>query len=160
MRLKYVQYLLLFAIGAISCSSNKQANDEIPFIDVSKTYPEKELNITDFADVSYVHLNTDDDNYLYKGSILCVTKNTYVVYDRSSESVLFFLRDGSPKSRFNHQGQGPEEYLGINRILYDEETDDVFLIDSYNANNNKYVQVYSSTGEYKRKITIDRKSVV
>ena len=34
------------------------AEDAVPFIDVNKTYPEKELNITDFADVSYIHLNT------------------------------------------------------------------------------------------------------
>jgi hypothetical protein len=154
MRLKHVQYLIFFVIFAISCSSDEKKNDDVPFIDVSKTYPEKELIITDFADVSYVHLNTDDEDYLYKGSVLCVTKNTYVVNDKSSGSVLFFSRDGIPKSRFNRLGQGPEEYISFDRIIYDEETDDVFVIDAYGSNNNQYVQVYSSTGEYKRKITM------
>jgi len=41
MRLKYVQYLLFFAIGAIGCSSNKQSPEDIPYIDVWKNYPEK-----------------------------------------------------------------------------------------------------------------------
>ena len=156
MRLKHVQYLLFFAIGAIGCSSNKQMEDAVYFMDVSKTYPEKEINITDFADVSYVHLNTADDDYLYKGRILCVTKNTYVVYDQSSFSIIFFSRDGAPKSRFNRFGQGPEEYFNVNRILYDEETDDVFLCNTENHSN--YVQVYSSTGEYKRKIILPKNS--
>ena len=158
MRLKHVQYLLFLAIGAIGCSSNRHTEDAVPFIDVRKTYAEKELNITDLADVSYVHLNADDDDYLYKGRILCVTKNTYVVCDKSSSSILFFSRDGTPKSRFNRLGQGPEEYLGANRILYDEETDDVFLC-NYGSNNN-YVQVYSSTGEYKRKITFPQNAML
>ena len=154
MKLKHVQYSLFFAIGAISCSSNGQMKDDVPFIDVSKTYPEKELNITDFADVSYVHLNTDDDDYLYKGKILCVTKNTYVVNDLLSSSILFFSRDGVPISRFNRLGQGPEDYISFDRIIYDEEADDVFVIDAFGSSNKKHVQVYSYTGEYKRKITM------
>ena len=160
MKLKYVPCLLFIASVAVGCSSNRQTNDDMPFIDVRKTYPEKELDITDFADVSYVHLNTADDDYLYKGQIQCVTKNTLVVYDQSSAGILFFSRDGQPRSRFNRYGQGPEEYLSTfrNRILYDEKTDDVFVGDPYGRN--KYVQVYSSTGEYKRKITLPQNSAL
>jgi len=155
MRIKHVPYLLFFAIGVTGCSTNGQMSDVVPFIDVRKTYPEKEINITDFAEVSYIHFNTDDDAYLYKGSICCATKNTFVVYDRSSHSVLFFSRDGVPKSRFNRFGQGPEEHLILDRILYDEETDDVFLCnENIFESNNIFIQVYSSTGEYKRKIPL------
>jgi len=159
MKLKYVQYLLFIGTVAIGCSSNRQTNDDMPFIDVRKTYPEKELNITDFADVSYVHLNTLDDAYLYKGRILCVTTNTLVVCDQISSSILFFSRDGQPRSRFNRYGQGPEEHRGVNRILYDEKTDDVFVCEDLYSHAN-YIQVYSSTGEYKRKITLPQNSAL
>ena len=156
--LKYIHYLLFFAICAIGCFSNRKIIDELPCIDVRKTYPEKEINITDIANVSYIHLNTDDDEYLYKGRILCVTQNTFVVYDQSSFSILFFSRNGVPKSRFNRFGQGPEEYWGADRILFDEETDDVFICNTYSDIN--YVQVYSSTGEYKRKITLPQNAMM
>jgi len=132
----------------ISCSSDRQV--EVPFIDVRKTYPEKEIIITDFADVTYIHLSTALDDYYYRGRIINVTNNTIVVYDESSFSILFFTKDGNPKSRFNRYGQGTEEYFNVSRILYDEEPDEVFVgNDQVN-----YIQVYSSTGEYKRKISL------
>jgi len=148
MELKSIYCLPLIAIMAIGCSSNKKVKEDLPYFDIRKNYPEREININDIADVTYVHLNTDNDDYLYKGRIVNVTKNTLVVYDYSSLSILFFSKDGKPKSRFNRFGQGPEEYLGATRILYDEESDEVFV--GYDLVN--YIQVYSSTGIYKRKI--------
>jgi len=59
-------------------------------------------------------------------------------------------------------GQGPEEYLTLyrsDRILYDEETDDVFLCNNSLESMNHYIQVYSSTGEYKRKINLPRNTL-
>jgi len=150
MRRKLMFYLLFLTMVLISCSSDRQVEGDIPFIDVRKNYPEKEIIITDFADVTYIHLSTAFDDYLYKGRIDNVTNNTLVVYDNSSFSILFFTKDGTAKSRFNRCGQGPEEYFGATRILYDEETDDVFVCnDQFN-----YIQVYSSAGKYKRKITL------
>ena len=122
----------------------------MPFIDVRKNYPEKELVLTDFADVTFIHLNSDNDEYLYKMPIqtLTVTNNTIAVYDNSSCSILFFSKDGSPKSRFKRLGQGPEEYISVDHILYDEKKDDVFVV----ASGEYTIKVYSSTGEYKRTI--------
>ncbi|MDR0540626.1 MAG: 6-bladed beta-propeller [Dysgonamonadaceae bacterium] len=57
-----------------------------------------------------------------------------------------FSKDGTPQSRFNRLGQGPEEYNNIMRIHYDEKTDDVFV----GQEHVNYIQVYSSHGEYKR----------
>ena len=89
-----------------------------------------------------------------RGGIRCMTKNTYVVCDNYSQSVLFFSRDGAPKSRFNRNGQGPQDYLEIGWILYDEEADDLFLCNTFSEIDKRYIQVYSSTGEYKRKIAM------
>ena len=155
MGLKSVQYLLLTATVAVGCTSNGRMNDELPFIDVGKNYPEKELSITDFADVTYVHLSAENDDYLYKGRIQYVTKNTLVVYDSASGSILFFSRDGTPKSRFNRLGQGAQDYLSSStristRILYDEDSDEVYVCSDVAD----CMQVYSSTGEYKRKVIL------
>ena len=152
---KTIAYFLILLIAlTTSCSSDKQANDGLAFIDVTKNYPEKEISLTDIADVTYLYLNSDDDDYLYSGSISYITKNTVVVYSRMSGDVLFFLRDGTPKSRFNRKGQGPEEFVDALGFMYDEDTDELFV------SRNRDIHVYSSTGEFKRKITLPEGSLV
>jgi len=142
----FVNLIVITAFIA-SCSSEKQSKDDLAYIDVRKNYPEKEIFLTDIADVTYLYLNSDDDDYLYRGRINYIAPNTVVVYDWSSGSILFFSRDGTPKSRFNRRGQGPGEYgSGIWDMIYDEAADELFVND-WNA-----LRVYSSMGEYKRTI--------
>jgi len=152
---KNILYLFISSIFAISCSSDKQPHEELPHIDVKKNYPEKEISLTDIADVTYLQLNTEDPDFIYKGSISYVTQNTIVVTDRSSNSVLFFRKDGSPKSRFNHRGQGPEEYTDAAYVMYDETADDVYISPDFSD----YIQVYSSFGQYKRKLTLPQRNI-
>ena len=154
MKRKNVLYLFFLSIFVTGCSSDKPSHKDLPYIDVRKDYLEKEINLTDIADVTYLHLNTESDDYLYRGRINYVTQNTIVVIDRSSESILFFSKDGKPKSRFNRRGQGPEEYVRVFSVLYDEETDDVYI-----PALSGYINVYSSTGEYKRKLTLSQSNL-
>ena len=149
MNKKTIQYLILLMMLQTSCS-DKSAVNGLPYIDAGKNYPEREIILTDIAEVTYLYLNSDDDDYLYSGSINYITENTVVVYDDVSGSVLFFSKDGMPKSRFNRRGQGPEEYIRAFRLFYDEAADDVYIMD----NRGVHIQVYSSTGMYKKKITL------
>ena len=150
MKTASVLYPIVILFLITSCSSNKSAQDDLAF-DVSRTYPEKEILLTDIADISYVHLSTDDDDYLYSGRDFRITKNAIVVVDNSSGSILFFSKNGNPKSRFNRTGQGPEDYLSVNqrRLIYDEKSDEVYV-----AHSEKIIHVYSSTGIYKRRFSI------
>lgn len=148
-------YLFFLSTFVISCSLGKQSNEELPYIDVKKDYPEKEINLTDIADVTYIQLNTESADFIYKGTISYVTQNTIVVADRSTKSVLFFSKDGSPKSRFNHRGPGPEEYADAAYVMYDEAADDVYISPDFS----NYINVYSSSGEYKRKLTLPQRNI-
>ena len=144
---------ILIAYLTIGCTNGKVSNDDLPSIDVTKNYPEKEIILTDIADVTYVHLDSQNEDYIYRGGVNYISENSIVVVDASSGSVLFFSKDGKPKSRFNHYGQGPEEYpylLGMN-VTYDETADDVF-VHAYGLSD--CMLVYSSTGKYKRKIPL------
>jgi hypothetical protein len=71
-----------------------------------------------------------------------------VIHDSSSGRLLFFTKDGNPKSYFNHKGNGPEDYINVNQAVYDEEKDEIFVVFR------NVIQVYSSTGDHKRKITL------
>ena len=152
MKKKSLFYLFLIIVFASGCASDRQ-EDSLPCIDVTKTYPEKEIILTDIADVTFLCLKSNNDDFLYSGRISCITKNTIVIIDapsgRPSGKILLFSKDGNPKSQFNRIGQGPEEYSFPNKAIYDEDADEVFVY-SFSED----IKVYSSTGEYKRKIVL------
>ena len=157
MKTNFLFYPIVMTFFITSCMSDKQAKDGLAFIDVKKNYPEKEILLTDIAEITYLHLITNNDDYLYKGSINYITDNTIVVVDNSSGNILFFNRDGTPKSRFNRRGQGPEEYLYADRVVYDEVSDDVFV---NTIGQSHILQVYSATGIHKRKITLPQGTLI
>lgn len=152
--MRKVFYLVLSLVIA-SCTSNKELQEKLAFIDVTKEYPEKKIELTDIADVSYLYLNSKNDDYLYKGSIDYVTENNIIVIDRSRNSVLFFSKEGNPKSHFNRRGQGPEEYRDAYSLMYDEANDEVFVSPDFSD----HIMVYSSLGEFKRKINLPQTNV-
>ena len=141
---------MLLSIFIVSCSSDRQ-EDGLPCIDVTKNYPEKEIVLTDIANVDYLCLSSDNEDFLHNGRISCITKNTIVILDRKSGNILLFSKDGNPKSQFNRKGEGPEYYFNPNSVIYDEEADEVFVYSIFGG-----IQVYSSTGEYKRKIALPK----
>jgi len=152
-------YLILIIIAMVvtnGCSSGNQSKDGLPTINVKKKYPVKEIVLSDIADVTYVHLNTENEDYLYRGAIRYISENSIVVVDISLGSILFFSKDGNPKSRFNRYGEGPEEYSNKNFfIVYDEAADDVFVNATGRITISDHsIPVYSSTGEYKRKLIL------
>ena len=97
--MRKVFYLVLSLVIA-SCTSNNELQEKLAFIDVTEEYPEKKIELTDIAGVSYLHLNSKTDDYLYKGSIDYVTENNIIVIDRSQNSVLFFLKRGKSQITF------------------------------------------------------------
>jgi len=149
-------YLFVIVAFVTNCSSDKQLIDVLPCIDVRKVYPVKKIILTDIADVTYIHLNTENADYLYRGGIKYITDSTIVVVDDASGSILFFSIDGKPKSRFNRYGNGPEEYSNkFFSIVFDEAADDVFVnIPSFFLISGNSILVFSSTGEYKRKLPL------
>ena len=149
MKINNKLFLLIAVVCLAGCSSGNQSKENIPCIDVRKTYPEKEIILTDIADVEYVHLSTEDEDYLYRGGIIDITANTIVVNDYSG-SILFFSRDGKPKSRFNRKGGGPGEYPSyISTLVYNEMADEAYVYSSLNA-----IMVYTSSGKYKRQLPL------
>ena len=148
---KNIFFLLIITL-LTSCSHNNFSTDGLTVIDITKTYPEKEFALNNIANISYVHLDSKRNDFLHRGTIKYMTENTIVVNDAASNGILFFSKDGSPKLRINRYGNGPEEYLEMSAIVYDEATDEVFISPTFR----NFIQVYSSKGEYKRKLVLPR----
>ncbi|MDL2281962.1 6-bladed beta-propeller [Parabacteroides sp. OttesenSCG-928-G06] len=144
--LAYLSVCCLF----IACNSQQVQKEEIVVIDVTKKYPEKEILLSDIADITYVQMDESKDEYLYRGHPVRFSDNYFVIYNNATGDVLFFTKEGMPSSKFNRKGNGPGEYTMIysQLVWYDEKKDDLYV------RIKKNVDVFSSTGDYKRSLPI------
>ena len=101
--------LLVMFVG---CEDSKHLNDDLIHIDLSKSYPKKELILQDFMDVEYIPLETTDD-FLTQGIVKAVGKEYLVVTNRFNDGDIFIFhrRTGKGIRKINRQGQGGEEYI-------------------------------------------------
>ncbi len=132
--------------------------ENIPVIDVNKTYPKKELILQDIADVEYIPLETNEASLINGNARIALgEKNTIVVYDSKLGTILFFNKQGKFSHQFNHKGQGAREYIYISNIIVDETNNEIFVIDnSYRKNS---IKIYTLKGKYKRASDITKFNV-
>ena len=140
--------LILVALFLFGCGNGKQKeSDGLITVDVSKSYPKKELILQDLFDIEYVPLETTDE-MLTEGHIQYIGDN-YMIFKnlgRMAGEIFIFDRQGKAVRKINRLGQSGEEYLNILGVDYDEETDELFV----NSHYSDKVFVYDSEGNYKR----------
>ena len=147
---KHVRWMsaLLVALFLFGCGDGKQKeSDGLIRVDVSKSYPKKELILQDLLDIEYVPLETTDE-MLTEGHIQYISDN-YMIFKnlgRMAGEIFIFDRQGKAVRKINRLGQSGEEYLNILGVDYDEETDELFV----NSHYLDKVFVYDSEGNYKR----------
>lgn len=105
--------LITLAIIAVTSSCCQSSKGDVPGLDVRADYPEKEISLADIAQIRYLHLNSEEDAYLYRGGIQAMSPNRVVVADAQLGDIFFFSRMGMPVSHFNRLGNGPGEYRRI-----------------------------------------------
>ena len=147
---KHVRWMsaLLVASLLFGCGDGKQKEpDGLIRVDVSKSYPKKELILQDLFDIEYVPLETTDE-MLTEGHIQYISDN-YMIFKnlgRMAGEIFIFDRQGKAVRKINRLGQSGEEYLNILGIDYDEQADELFV----NSHYSDKVFVYDSEGNYKR----------
>lgn len=142
--------IILFALAG--CGGEKQAIDEIITVDVTASYPKKELILQDFMDVEYIILETTDE-FLTQGLVQDVGKEYLLVTNRNNDGDIFIFdrKIGKGVRKINRQGQGAEEYTRINEIILDESNDEIFVKSLGNK-----ILVYDLYGSFKRCLNLDR----
>ena len=147
---KHVRWMsaLLVASLLFGCGDGKQKeSDGLITVDVSKSYPKKELILQDLFDIEYVPLETTDE-MLTEGHIQYISDN-YMIFKnlgRMAGEIFIFDRQGKAVRKINRLGQSGEEYLNILGVDYDEQADELFV----NSHYSDKVFVYDSEGNYKR----------
>ena len=134
--------ILLMITG---CGGQKQS-DAFITVDVTKSYPKKELILQDFMDVEYITLETTDE-FLTQGYVVDIGKEIILVRNRIDDGDIFLFdrKTGQGIRKFNRQGQGPEEYARILSPVLDEDNGEIFIRDMANR-----MLVYDLYGNFKR----------
>ena len=147
---KHVRWMSVLLVASLlfGCGNGKQKDsDGLITVDVSKSYPKKELILQDLFDIEYVPLETTDE-MLTEGHIQYIGDN-YMIFKnlgRMAGEIFIFDRQGKAVRKINRLGQSGEEYLNILGVDHDEQADELFV----NSHYSDKVFVYDSEGNYKR----------
>ena len=148
---KHVRWMsaLLVASLLFGCGDGKQKeSDGLIRVDVSKSYPKKELILQDLFDIEYVPLETTDE-FITTGNVRAVGEKIIVTKNNGRLDGDIFLFDrttGKGILHFDHLGQGGEDYTNILEILLDEKQGEIFVNNHYS----RKVVVYDLEGNFKR----------
>jgi hypothetical protein len=134
------------------CTPRNQNDSDLIHINVSRSYPVKEIRLAEIADIEFVQLEMHDD-FLFMGAPQVITSDK-IILGQFNGDIFVFSRTGKPLSRFNRRGGGPEEFPDFRWLVYDEATDEIFVQSSTG------IMVYSSTGEFQRVIPLLERSSV
>ena len=138
--------IILFVMAGFGgCKQSSNQSEDFITVDVTKSYPQKELILQDFMDVEYIVLETNDD-FVNRGWVKAIGKE-YMVVDGANEGEIFIYdRNGKALRKINRKGQGNEEYIFYTKIILDEDKGEIF-VDDYNK-----IKVYDLYGKFKRAI--------
>ena len=148
---KHVRWMsaLLVASLLFGCGNGKQKeSDGLIRVDVSKSYPKKELILQDLFDIEYVPLETTDE-FITTGNVRAVGEKVIVTKNNGRLDGDIFLFDrttGKGILHFDHLGQGGEDYTNILEILLDDKQGEIFVNNHYS----RKVVVYDLEGNFKR----------
>ena len=147
-------FLLAYClICSYACTSQPQSTTGIPVVDFEKQYPQKDLLVSENADVEYVRLETTDEVLLdgLAGLYLSVT-DRYIVTNNSKEGRIFvFNRQGKHLYNFMRKGNSGEEFMYAKKVRVDDKAEEIFVLDARNK-----VLVYTLDGKFKRVLDLPK----
>ena len=119
-------------------------SDDFFTVNVTKSYPKKNLILQDFMDVEYIPLETND-GFLCQGIVLAIGKELIYVRNEINDGDIFiFDRTGKALRKINRRGQGNDEYVRIYEIIPDEDKNEMYI------NEPRKILVYDLFGKYLR----------
>ena len=142
------------------CVNNNQKettllNQEIPVIDLTKDYPEKEF-IANETDKEYIPLETTNDVLIDRYfSIDYVSDKRIVGRNVMRGDIFIFDGNGKVVSFFNHKGGSNNEYTYPEAVVFDEKAKEIFVSDISQKNR---CLVYSENGKYLRQFNYQNSS--
>ena len=118
---------LFLMMGLLGCVEKEEKTNVIT-VDVTTTYPKKELVLQDLMDVEYIPLETNDE-FITQGSVMAIGEKYILVKNWSHDGNIFVFdrKTGKGIRKINRKGQGDGEYSFINGIILDEDNNEMFV---------------------------------
>lgn len=117
------------------------------------TYPidikTKPIEFNDLVEsLELVGFEESDESLLKPDVLIYDYQEGYVIIDERKGTVYLFNTDGTFKSKFNHKGQGPEEYPSMQHSRYRDGLIETFVNTAYK------VMQYDLAGNYIQSLTL------
>jgi len=141
----FILAILLLTAGCGGCKQS--GNDDLITVDVTKSYPKKELILQDIFDVEYIPLETNNE-FLTQGRVLAISKYLIFVRNRMDDGDVFIFdrTTGKGLKKINRIGKGPEEYRYYLEITIDDELSEIYVNDIISQK----IIIYDFEGKFKR----------
>ena len=143
--IKTLTIILFITAGLVGCKQSE--TNHLITVDVTKSYPKKELILQDFMDVEYIPLETNNE-FVTQGVVMAIGSKYIIVKNWATEGDIYVFdrKTGKGLRKINRKGKGPEEYIHITDIVLDEENNEIFI----NCFSTKKILVYDLFGNFKR----------
>ncbi len=131
-------FLLLF----VSCSTVKETSqaETLVYLSASKSH---QVDTVLFQNGRTMILETTDASLLQDPRKVILRNDTFVIFDRSLSSILFFDKNGKFINKIHRIGQGPGEYIKLYDVCLDTQNNCLALLVPY-----KKILYYSLSGVY------------
>ena len=140
---------ILFTMsGFIGCNQSKPKSEGFITVDVTATYPKKELILQDFMEVEYIPLESTD-SFITMAHVQDIGEDVIIVRNRNRSSdgnIFIFDKKGKGLRKINRQGAGGEEYTFLLKAFLDEDNNELFV----NDHRASKMSVYDLFGQFKR----------
>ena len=147
---------ILVALFLFGCGNGKQKeSDGLITVDVSKSYPKKELILQDLFDIEYLPLETTD-KFVTAGNVVYFGDNCMWIGNYRSGDLQLVSREGKHIRTINRKGQSGEEYVFYNALAYDPLTKEIYISDSQGGK----VIVFDEEGNFKRSFKTAQNSYI
>ena len=126
----FIQFIILYSCN----SNNEKTNFKISSIESLKpiriNYDNiKPLNLTDiFKSISYIHLETSDDNMIGVIKKIIFSKNRIFIYDNNNK-IFIFNKNGKLVNIIYENGRGPGEYVAFKDLVLNKYNNEIIIFE-------------------------------
>ena len=145
MNLVKLFFILVTILYSTGCSKKEQPHNKtigdniIINIDNATTLNPKEK----FYEVCYIPLQTSQNSLIGEISKLYITNEYIIVVDQKYNNLLQFNKSGQFIRKIGVKGQGPNEYIMFNDVVFDNDTQKIYAFERFS----KTMHVYNLKGE-------------
>ena len=97
-----------------------------------------------------IPLETTDSCLFDDVALLEESEDYFFIYSEKTSQLYRFAKDGKNMKTISGKGQGPQEYLSIKRMMLDNESKELYIMDYLG----RKMKIFSFDGEYLRSLPL------